>query len=237
MLWQYPLIMTAAISAGVLVGRRTQRGLSVTRRQKLGLALGAVCGAMIAAKLPFVFSDWDAFLSGRAWFDSGKTIMLGLVGGYLGVELAKWVLEIREKTGDSFAVPVAVSIGLGRLGCFAAGCCYGTPTMLPWGVDFGDGLLRHPTQLYETVFHLTCAVILAALQRDRLFSGQLIKLYFMAYFVYRFLTEFIRPEPRLWLGLTGYQWGAAACLPLFAILWWHDSRPVDVPVSAHPGVE
>jgi phosphatidylglycerol:prolipoprotein diacylglycerol transferase len=220
----YALIMFCAVAAGLLVNRWTQSRLPLTRRQKAGLALGAFCGSMIAAKLPFVLSDWDGLLSGRAWFDNGKTITFGLVGGYFGVELAKSLLDIRLKTGDGFAVPVAVAIAVGRLACFQAGCCFGTPTAMPWGVNFGDGVARHPTQLYETGFHLAAAGILALLRSRQMFRGQLIKLYFIAYFVYRFLTEFIRPEPQLWLGLTGYQWASLAFILLFVALWIEDRR-------------
>jgi phosphatidylglycerol:prolipoprotein diacylglycerol transferase len=178
---------------------------------------------MLGAKLPFVLADWPGLLSGAALLSDGKTIMFGLVGGYFGVELAKWALDVRVKTGDSFAVPVAAAIGVGRLACFSAGCCYGLPTALPWGVDFGDGLLRHPTQIYETAFHLAFALLLTTFQSRRMFRGQLIKLYFIAYFAFRFATEFLRPEPRLWLDLTGYQWAAVALIAVFAALWRLDS--------------
>jgi phosphatidylglycerol:prolipoprotein diacylglycerol transferase len=187
---------------------------------------------MVGAKLPFVLSDWDGFLSGAAWFENGKTIVFGLVGGYFGVELAKWSLDIRMKTGDSFAVPVAVAVAIGRLACFVGGCCYGSVTTVPWGVDFGDGLRRHPTQLYEFVFHLGSAVGLSWLGGRHLLAGQLIKLYIIGYLVYRFFTEYIRPEPILWGGLTGYQLAAAALVPIFVMLWWQDSwrlRETDQP--------
>lgn len=219
----YPAIMLSAIVAAWLLSRRRQQALPLDRGQRLGLALGAFCGAMIAAKLPFVLADWQGFLSGAAWLDNGKTIVFGLVGGYFGVEIAKWALDVRVKTGDSFAVPVAVGIGIGRLACFQAGCCYGTPTALPWSVDFGDGP-RHPTQLYETAFHLAAALVLLILERCGWLRGQRIKLYIMVYLVYRFLTEWIRPEPRLWLSLTGYQWACLSLLPVFGWLWWRDSR-------------
>ncbi len=222
--WTYAAIMTLAIAAGLLISRRTHSRLSLSRRERLGIALGAFCGGMLGAKLPFVLADFNGLMSGRAWFDDGKTIMFGLVGGYFGVELAKWALGIRIKTGDSFAVPVAVAVGIGRLGCLSAGCCYGTITALPWGLDFGDGLVRHPTQIYETTFHLTAAVALAVMLRNRLCQGQLIKLYFITYFVFRFFTEFIRPEPKWWLELTGYQLAAVALVPLFVVLWIQDQR-------------
>jgi phosphatidylglycerol:prolipoprotein diacylglycerol transferase len=221
--WLYPAIMGAAVVTGIVVGRRTQQPLGVSKMQRLGLALGAFCGGMLGAKLPFVLLDWDGFLSGAAWFDSGKTLVLGLVGGYFGVEAAKWAMHLTIKTGDSFAVPVAAAIAVGRLACFSAGCCRGTTTDVAWAVDFGDGP-RHPTQLYEFAFHMGCAAILAQLQARDIFRGQLVKLYIMAYLLYRFATEFIRPEPKLWLDLSVYQWAALVFAPLFAVLWWRDRR-------------
>jgi uncharacterized radical SAM superfamily Fe-S cluster-containing enzyme len=172
---------------------------------------------MIGAKLPFLFADWQGFLDGSAWLDNGKTIVSGLVGGYLGVQAAEWAMGVKSRMCDGFAVPLAAAIGIGRLACFSAGCCYGKATSLPWGVDFGDGLHRHPTQLYESAFHLTAAVVLYQLQRRGMFRGQLVKIYFLAYFGYRFLTEFIRPEEPLWLGLTGYQWAVLVLAPFFFV--------------------
>jgi phosphatidylglycerol:prolipoprotein diacylglycerol transferase len=222
--WSYPALMIAAVALGAALSRRAQRPLGLDPSQRLGLALGAFCGAMIGAKLPFAMADGPGLLSGRAWIDNGKTIVFGLVGGYAGVELAKALLGVRVKTGDSFAVPVAASVAVGRLACFAGGCCFGAPTGLPWGVDFGDGVARHPTQLYEAAFHATAAVGLAILARRGLLRGQLIKLYIIVYLAYRFATEFIRPEPRLALGWTGYQWACLALIPGFAALWARDAR-------------
>jgi phosphatidylglycerol:prolipoprotein diacylglycerol transferase len=222
----YSLIMIAAVATGAWLSRRSLAALPVSRGQRLAIGLGAFCGAMIGAKLPFVLSDWDGLVSGAAWFSDGKTILCGLVGGYFGVEIAKWIVDVTIKTGDSFAVPVAAAIGVGRLACFVGGCCYGTPTDLPWGVVFPnvDSQPRHPTQLYEAAFHLSAAVALSQLQRRGMFRGQLIKVYFFAYLAYRFATEFIRPEARLGGGLTGYQWACLALVPVFAGLWVRDAR-------------
>jgi len=216
--------MLVSVAVAVILSRRTQSALGLSRRERLRIGLGAFCGAMIGAKLPFVLADWEGLLSGRAWFENGKTIVFGLVGGYFGVELAKALLGVRVKTGDSFAVPVAAALAIGRLACFAAGCCHGTVTTLPWAVDFGDGLRRHPTQLYESAFHLAAALVLAWLLRRGFLRGQLIKLYFIAYLIYRFLTEFIRPEPVVALGLTGYQWACLGLLPVFVGLWLRDAQ-------------
>jgi phosphatidylglycerol---prolipoprotein diacylglyceryl transferase len=224
----YALTMLAAVFAAGWLSLRRQSRLPLTRRQRAGIALGAFCGGMIGAKLPFVLSDWEGLLTGRAWLENGKTITFGLVGGYFGVEVAKVLCNVRMKTGDSFAVPVAVAVAIGRFSCFQAGCCYGTATSLPWGTAFADGIARHPTQIYEAIFHLTAAGVLALLQQRGIFRGQLIKLYFIAYFAYRFASECIRPEPRLWLDLTGYQWASLAFIPLFAALWWHDRKSAGI---------
>ena len=103
--------------------------------------------------------------------------------------------------------------------------CCGTATDMPWGVVFlDDGVARHPTQLYEFVFHIACAAVLVQLQARGVWRGQLIKAYIIAYLTYRFATEFIRPEPRLWLALTVYQVAAMLFAPVFAWLWWRDAR-------------
>ena len=224
---RYTLVMLFAVGVMSLLLRRWQARLPLSASQKLGIGLGGFCGAMIGAKLPFVLSDWPGLVSGTAWLADGKTIMCGIVGGYFGVEAAKWTLDVRIKTGDTFAVPVAIGVAIGRLGCFVGGCCYGAPTSLPWGVCFqrsGDALPRHPTQLYEAGFHLVMAGILLMLGKRGQFRGQLIKLYILAYLGYRFLSEFIRPEPRVLMGLTGYQWAAACLAPVFVWLWWRDAR-------------
>ncbi len=209
-------IMVAAVATGATLFYRTRQPLGLTNWQIGSLVLGAFCGSMIGAKLPFVLADWHGFLHGTAWFDDGKTIMAGLMGGYIGVQIVEWQLRIHVD-GDSFAVPVAAAVAVGRLACFFGGCCYGTVTSLPWGVDFGDGQPRHPSQLYESAFHLCAALVLHQFQRRGILRGRLMRVYFIAYCLYRFLTEFIRPEPALWLGLTGYQWAALLLAGFFSV--------------------
>ena len=219
--WTYPLIIFAAIATGLFVSRRTQRTLPMEDWQRIGIAVGAFIGAMLGAKLPFVLSDWQELLSGRAWFADGKTILTGLAGGYLGVVVAKWSLGIRTRTGDSFAVPVAASVAVGRLGCFVAGCCYGRPTSLPWGVVFAqhDGLPRHPTQLYEAAFLFALGLSAWFLWRQPArVAGRCFGFYAIGYAIWRFCQEFLRDDtPRHMFG-----WNAAqfTCIPLIAFGLW-----------------
>src|SRR4051812_12314678 len=98
---------------------------------RLALALAAFVGGTLAAKLPFVWDSATGFWDWASWAADGKTITTGLVGAYLSVELTKLVLGIRAKTGDGLAVPLAVALAVGRLGCFVNGCCAGCPTSLP----------------------------------------------------------------------------------------------------------
>ncbi|QDU30582.1 Prolipoprotein diacylglyceryl transferase [Anatilimnocola aggregata] len=216
----YSAMMLLSLLVGAILLRRWQSGLSLLWWQKLGIGFGAFCGAFLGAKLPFALYDWANTNVANPWLGDGKTIMFGVVGGYLGVEVAKWSLEIRQRTGDSYAVPVAVAVALGRLACFIGGCCFGTPTTLPWGVVFtAQGPLpRHPTQLYEFAFHITAAALLWYFHSRGWFRYQLIKLYILSYLVFRFVTEFIRPEPEFY-GLSAYQWIALALFPIFIGLW------------------
>ena len=222
----FPLIMLAAMVTGAVLSRRYKADLNLATFEKIWLALAAFTGAILTAKIPYLVPGLPGFKDADSLLIGGKTILFGMVGGYLGVELAKRSIGLKTKTGDSFVVPVAASIAIGRIACFCGGCCYGTPTELPWGIVFPkiDNLARHPTQFYESAFHLMAAILAAGMIRRQLLKGQLIKAYFIAYFCYRFVTEYIRPEARIHSGLTAYQWSVMFLIPLFVWLWWRDAR-------------
>jgi prolipoprotein diacylglyceryltransferase len=223
----YTLLMLLAIT-GLVLARRVQPDPQIEPippRQRFFLAWAAFIGAGLGTKLPFVLAagphDW---LTLHAWLSDGKTILAGMAGGYLAVEIAKKILGVRAKTGDAIAFPLAVCIAVGRWGCFFNGCCFGTETHVPWAVDFGDGVHRHPTQIYESVFHLAMAIALWHLLRRGLLRWQRLKLYLIVYSLFRFATEFIRPEPRVIGSLTAYQWGAIAMATTLGAQWWIDQR-------------
>ena len=198
------------------------------KRGALGLA--AFVGGTLGAKLPFAVAQPAGWLDGSAWLADGKTIVAGLIGAYLAVEAAKYLLEVRVKTGDTFALPLALALAVGRWGCFCNGCCYGAPTTLPWGVPFwvteqGRRVTCHPTQVYESLFHFLMALVLLWLLLRGVLPGQHLKLYLIAYGVYRFLTEYIRPEPAWWLGLTFYQWASLVLIVGLALQWLIERGP------------
>jgi phosphatidylglycerol:prolipoprotein diacylglycerol transferase len=158
----------------------------------LGCVFGALLGSKLTAALELphvVWADPGALLR-------GQSMVGGLVGGWLGVELMKRVHGLRDSTGDRFVLPVAVGLAIGRVGCFLAGLpdgTYGTETDLPWGVDFGDGVRRHPVQLYEIAVVLVLALLLTRPSRLATLPGMRFRLFFDAYLLWRVGIEFWKP--------------------------------------------
>ncbi len=166
-------------------------------------------GGIIGAKLPLWFMYFHQIFGGKLVLEallSGRTVLGGLIGGFLAVQITKRILKIKKRTGNQLAPAIAIGMAIGRLGCFFQGCCAGVVTKLPWGVDFGDGLLRHPTQIYEVLFHLCAFFVLLFRPECKKEGGELLAFYFGSYFIYRFISEWIRMTPEKWLGLTVYQW-------------------------------
>jgi phosphatidylglycerol---prolipoprotein diacylglyceryl transferase len=226
----YSVVMLASMIAALTLVQRQQGQLRLTTRQRAVLAFAAFLGAMVGAKLPFlVDKDWSGLVAPSLWLSDGKTILGGIFGGYLAVEIAKRIAGIRIKTGDSFALPIAVAVAIGRFGCYVAGCCFGCVTKLPWGVSFSlakdqPGIIRHPTQLYECAFHVVCAMALLIGQHYRWFEGNRLKIYLLLYLGFRFLTEWIRPEPMTSVGLTSYQIACLMLASMLLLLWGFEHR-------------
>jgi phosphatidylglycerol---prolipoprotein diacylglyceryl transferase len=159
----------------------------------IALGLGALGGAIFVGSL-------NLNLAGM--FALGHSIAGGIAGGIIAVELYKWVNGITGSTGRAFVAPLAAGIAIGRLGCFFAGLpdyTYGIPTTLAWGVDFGDGIARHPVQLYESAAMLVFLVVyLAAIARgSAMFLREGFYLFVIVYGAQRFAWEFLKPYPKL----------------------------------------
>lgn len=190
-------------------------------------AIGALLGSRILGLLeqtPSLKMTWQSiFLPG------GKTIVGGLLGGWLAVEMVKRLRRIQSRTGDLFVIPLCIGIAVGRIGCFLAGLAddtYGTPTKLPWGVDFGDGIARHPTQLYELLFLGLLALVLNHYNRRTHPEGATFRLFLAAYLAWRLAVDFIKPQP-LVHGMNLIQWSCVAGLvaltpSLFQLLFAKD---------------
>lgn len=227
----YALFMFLSLVTFLVVRWRMPKSPSVARlpwQVQWALGMAAFVGGILGAKLPFIIMQQEDPTSFWAWASDGKTITTGLLGAYLGVELAKLLWGIQVKTGDSYALPLACALAVGRWGCFFHGCCYGTECTLGWGVNFGDGILRHPIQLYESLFHATMAAILLVIMQRGWLVNQRLKFYLICYALFRFVTEYLRPEPIVWQGLTFYQIVAVVGASALALQWWYVERQMRV---------
>jgi prolipoprotein diacylglyceryltransferase len=176
----------------------------------LALLVGALLGALIGSRGLAVVELWHEYIPLRPGMEIGKTIVGGLAGAWLGVEIVKRILGRTQSTGDIFVFPILFGICLGRVGCFLEGLddlTYGTATRLPWGVDFGDGIHRHPTQLYEIAFCAILGIAIRLRMRRPWANGELFRLFMIGYFSWRLAVEFIKPHnpADLFAGLSAIQ--------------------------------
>ncbi len=150
-------------------------------------------GAGVGAYLLGTANLW---LSGRAGL--ARSIEGAIFGAIVAVEAYKSATGLRVRTGARFALPFAVGVAVGRIGCYAAGLedfTYGVPTGLPWGHDFGDGVPRHPVQVYESVAMACFAGVYAwgVRRREPFVIEQGFYLALGWYGLQRFLWEFLKP--------------------------------------------
>jgi phosphatidylglycerol:prolipoprotein diacylglycerol transferase len=220
---------TLAYAAGYAVFRlqRSRHGDVVEEPQRWTVLAAAAVGALAGSRLLGLAEQWPTALG--AWraghllafliAPGGKTIVGGLLGGWLAVEVVKRVSGIRRRTGDLFALPLCVGIAVGRIGCLLAGLAddtFGKPTSLPWAVDLGDGVGRHPVQVYEIVF-LTLLGI-AVSRRTTLPEGARFAIFLGSYLSWRIAIDFLKPQP-LVAGMNLIQWGCVAGLATLAMDW------------------
>lgn len=181
----------------------------------VALALGAVAGAWLLGSA----NSLRALIAAPSHSVAGA-----LAGAIAAVELWKWRHGVRRSTGGAFVLPLAVGIAVGRLGCFFSGLAdftYGAPTALPWAVDIGDGVARHPVQLYEALAMAGFAVVFArALGRNACWAREHA---FHALIIYyaatRFAWEFMKPYPPLAGPLNVFH-VLMVGLGAYGIIWW-----------------
>jgi prolipoprotein diacylglyceryltransferase len=211
------------IALGVALYRRQRlaAGLSgLTQRGGFAVVVGLLIGAALGNKLVFLIERpdvWAQLLDG-AWAMPGQSIVGGLLGGLIGVEIAKALTRQTRSTGDAMVWPIALGLALGRVGCFIAGLhddTFGNATALPWGIDFGDGIQRHPTQAYDALVALGLA---AAVQgRFNRSPGLAFKLFLSGYLLWRFGIDGLKPVPHAYaFGWSGIQWVCALALLAYA---------------------
>ncbi len=217
-----------AVSFRVYLQLRRRQGDAIPDADRWWVIAAAAMGAVVGSKLLYWFEDPSAtlrHLGDPAFLMGGKTIVGALIGALFAVEATKKYLGVSRRTGDLFALPLCVGIAIGRVGCFLTGTddhTAGIATSLPWGVNFGDGVPRHPTQLYEIAFALLLAAFILGFSRRAHRDGDLFKLFMVGYFAFRLCVDFLKPEVRVLAGLSSIQWACILMLLYYApdVLRW-----------------
>lgn len=218
--------------AGIFIGARIYLRTSRTslaalgQTRNFGVIFGCIVGAAIGNKAVHWLhraDQWDLLRDNPWLLLQGQSIVGGLLGGLIGVEIAKRIVGVRESTGDRFVTPILVGLIIGRIGCLLAGLyddTYGIATSLPWGVDLGDGVVRHPTALYDMLFAALLLLVFhvwgAPLARE---SGLRFKLMLAGYLAWRLVIDALKPVPYEYAGgLSGIQLVSAIALVLYSPL-------------------
>jgi phosphatidylglycerol---prolipoprotein diacylglyceryl transferase len=211
--YTYGVLLAASYLLGLwlAVKRGKARGLDANRVLDLGIYI--IIAALVGAKLLLLIVDFDQYKDNPAELlslaRSGGVFYGGLI---LAVAVAFYYIARHRMpmwtTTDAFAPGIALGHVTGRLGCFAAGCCWGKPTDVPWGVIFTNplaaaqvgtplGIRLHPTQLYEAGAELLIlGLLLATEKRGRAFPGRTFWLYMLLYALSRYIIEIYRGDPR-----------------------------------------
>jgi len=239
--YSYGVLLAAAYLAGLqlAVVRARRAGLDAARVMDLGIYL--IIGALVGAKLMLVVVEWDTFRR-----SPGELLSLVRVGGVfygglvfafiVGLALVRRYRLPVWQTADVYAPGIALGHIIGRLGCLLAGCCYGRPTSMPWGIGFTDPVaaanagtpllgrelpgeppnILHPTQLYDAGAELIILIVLLVLERRKGgFPGRTFWLYILLYSISRFIVEAYRDDPRgSLMGLSTSQFVSVLIAPI-----------------------
>ena len=212
----YGVLVALGVLVGLWISVRNSARQGINRENAWDLGIAVVLAGILGSKILYVILDWrtgNAFGSNLREIFSLSTLQAGGVfsGGLIaGFATAAWYLRKHHMpalaTADGFAPGLALGHAIGRLGCFAAGCCYGKQTHHFWGVTFTSGVARdnagtplniplEPTQLIESAAELGIFILLSWMFSRKKFDGQILGAYFFLYGIARFLIEFLRDDP------------------------------------------
>ena len=208
----YGVFLAIAFLCGILITARLAERDGLPRERVYDLCLWMLLASLIGSKVLMLFTEPEyrenpLGLLSLDFLRSGGVFYGGLIGAILaGYFLMKRYQLPFWKTADACAPGIAIGNFFGRQGCFSAGCCWGKPTSLPWGVQFSElgheitgvpiDQHLHPTQLYESFAMLLVFFFLLWLHKRKRFSGQVVLVYGLLYAVIRFAVEFVRDDPR-----------------------------------------
>lgn len=204
---------------------------------RLMIFIGAAFGAFVGSHLLGILENPSLLNQmGVVYFMGNKTIVGGMLGGLIGVELVKKKLGVTVSSGDLMVYPLILAMIIGRIGCFFAGLedgTYGIPSSLPWAMNFGDGIRRHPTNLYEIIFWIVLWIAMRIYERHKqLTNGSRFKIFMVSYLVFRFLSEFIKPDYFFSFGLSVIQLACIAGLLYYYKVFAYPSKLIESKIYA-----
>jgi phosphatidylglycerol:prolipoprotein diacylglycerol transferase len=182
----------------------------ISTNNRIIIFVGAAAGAFIGSHLVGIFENPPLMSKfSLIYFMGNKTIVGGMLGGLIGVEITKKQIGVKNSSGDLMVYPIILAMIIGRTGCFLAGLddgTYGIASNLPWAINFGDGIRRHPTNLYEITFWIILWITLKGIEtKYRFTDGARFKILMVSYLLFRFAIEFIKPDYFFSFGLSVIQ--------------------------------
>ncbi len=257
-IYTHDFFTAMGLLAGLLLYYYELRRRGMLGPRIFAISIAAIVGGGIGARLitawehmPYYSNMAGAPLSYMI-SHSGKSIIGGILGGYVAIVLSKRALGYTRSTGDCYAAAIPLAMVIGRVGCFLSELPLGTPTSLPWGVSVSESVAQqfaacpgcqgrmHPSMVYEIIFHLLALVAIWRYRRLMPVQGDTLKLYLLVAALFRFAVEFVRANGDQLAGLSGPQ---LVLIPLVGLLIYHFVTQVrrgvywmpPVPVPAHAG--
>jgi phosphatidylglycerol---prolipoprotein diacylglyceryl transferase len=251
----YGLLVSLGVLIGLSISVRNSAKQGIDPENAWNFGILVVLSGIVGAKILYIINDWSTYVAHPREIFSLSTLQAGGVfsGGLIGALIAAvWFIRKHHMpalaTCDAFAPGLALGHAIGRIGCFAAGCCYGKPTTHFWGVTFTNplasalvgtplGVPLEPTQLFESAVELANFFILMWMLKRKRFDGQVFAAYVILYGVARYFLEFIRDDPgrgSVFGGImTGTQLISICLVILGGFIWWLRSGvPKAVPAQA-----
>lgn len=242
----YGFLVATGVLLGLLLSVRNSQRLGINPEHTWNLGIVVTLAGILGAKILLIVNDWGFYTRNPGEILSMNTLRSGGVfsGGLVAALLAAAWYMARHKmpalrTCDAFAPGLAIGHAIGRLGCFAAGCCYGKETHAAWGVVFKNplaadwvgtplGVPLEPTQLMEAIFELLNFFLLSWLITRKHADGQVFGTYLILYGIARFFIEFLRGDPGRGIVFGGIMTGTqliAIILVIVGGLFWLRRAP------------
>ena len=196
---------------------RKSKGDIIDESNRLWIIVAAILGAFAGSRLVGGLENPDEMMKAENvfwYFYMNKTVLGGFLGGLFGVEAVKKIIGETKASGALFTYPMILGLIIGRIGCFSMGVyeeTYGIPTHFFTGMNLGDGITRHPVALYEIVFLTVLWLTIFFIEKKYTPQhGARFKIFLFSYCLFRFVCDFIKPAPAVWMGLTTIQLTASA---------------------------